>query len=281
MRIPSLHITELELIRILQSFPNLAESPKELANFIMNKAKSKSIAHRGILASNDKLLKNTERLKLNTRTNTGLFAELLLLMRRKLKHRAIQLVKPGSADWLILKEISNLANDFCNEFQISKKDGYKAYIEIALSKMQKYSLNKFKMLNQAIYSYYEAKLELDSDKTPDETSKAYNTYITIINNRIGHFYEDYKKNLEKYVCFKKAKDEAFRMKLPINQYITAQFEALEWANGIPDPLQLYGEKAIERARKYCYSHNITLTPKNTVNFTLIKKANERNKNNSK
>lgn len=277
IREASIHITEKQLTQILEEVddafkddPTMPYSKEIMARMIVEKGKAFSLSHRSIAITNDKLQKKAEKVQLVGRTDTGLFAEIMALVRRKMKHRAIRLIKPGETEWLQVKEITYLANEFCTEFQLNKKPGYTEYLIIAINKMNKFSLNKFKSLHAAIFINYEAQIELASDKTPEETEFCYKIYISIINSRIGHEDYNYKQLPEKYVCFKKAKDEAKKMKLPIKQYIDAQFEAMEWVNAIPDPLQLYGDKAIERARKYCFQHNIQLTKKSLVNFSKIK-----------
>ena len=37
-------------------------------------------------------------------------------------------------------------------------------------------------------------------------------------------------------------------------FIDAQFESLAWCNGLPEPSQMYNEKAIERYNKYLYKN---------------------------
>ena len=38
------------------------------------------------------------------------------------------------------------------------------------------------------------------------------------------------------------------------QFLDAQFEALAWCNGLPEPSQMYNDKAIERYNKYLYKN---------------------------
>ena len=90
-----------------------------------------------------------------------------------------------------------------------------------------------------------------------------------MNEKTGIEYDDYINNAEKYVCFIKAKNDANKVGIPIDMFILAQFYSMEWRNQIPDPFQLYGDKAIDRARKYCAEKNIK--PKTSVNKIDFKK----------
>lgn len=242
----------------------------------MEKAKAFSCSQRSITVTNDKLLKKTEKIKLASRNNTGLFAQILLLSRRKLKHRGIQLIKPGDKDWLELKEPCKLATEFCNEFQIGLKEGYRIYLEIGLGMMQKYSIYKLKSIHAAICNRFEAQQEIERDKTPNKTEAIYLVYRNRILEKVGYC-PDYKLIPEKYVFFLKAKEEANFIGMEFSKFIESQFAALEWANGVPDPMQLVGTKAKDRATKFAYENDIRLgktsgVSKKTINYKSIKGA---------
>lgn len=275
MRTPALHITEQTLVKLISDyFPTSTESEnKKLANYLLSRGKTYSLSHRMIYVSNDKMLKKAEKIKVTNSSDAGKFAELLTMYRRKFKHRGINQIKPGDPDWLTLKEVSAQATEFCNEVGLPIKEGYKEYIQIGLGMIKKYSLNKFKSVHSSIINKYDALQELAEDKDPAGTKEVHSMYTRIMDEKTGmSFGNDYKENPEKYVCFKRAKDEATRLKIPVKIYITAQFSAMEWQNRIPDPLQLYGDKAIERVRKYCVENNIKITPEKRINFKAIKDA---------
>lgn len=274
MRQASLHITEDNLVKLLDEFygnPKKSESDK-LAKFLLARGKRYSLSHRMVYVSNDKLLKKAAKLKVTNQSDAGLFAQLLVLQRRALKHRGIMQLSPGDQDWWTLKEITQQATEFCSEFGIGQKEGYKEYIKIGLGMMKNYSISKFKQLHSAIVNRFEAMVELMEDKNSQQTEVAYLTYTKIMNERTGMLIEDYKNIPEKLVCFKRAKDDALRLNIPVKLFISAQFEAMALQNRIPDPLQLYGDKAIGRVRKYCAENQIKVTPEKSINFKAIKNA---------
>lgn len=252
---------------------------KKLSKQLIEKAKSYSCSSRAITVTNDKLLKKTEKMKLSSRSKTGIFARILLLVRRQFKHRGLHIIKPGDKDWLDLKEPCKLATEFCNEFGIAIKEGYTMYLQIAMSMMAKYSIYKLKSLHEAICNRFEAKQEIERDKTPKETEEIYSHYVLRISEKVG-FSQDYKAIPEKYVFFVKAKEEANKLGISYKEYIRAQFTALEWANGIPDPAQLIGTKGKERVIKYAFENNIQLRqagPVSKVNFKKVKNAHRNNR----
>lgn len=242
----------------------------EVARMIVEKAKTYSINSRSVYVTNDKLLKKTDKVQLANRSNTGTFAMQLLLVRRKLKHRGLQLIKPGDNDWLGLKEVTKLATEFCNEASINTKQGYRDYIEIGMGMMKNFSVFKFKSIHSAICNRYEAIQEIQKDRTPEETEKIHSHYLSVISEKVG-FTQGYKDIPEKYVCFVKAKEEAHKLGISAKQYIQAQFGAFEWKSGIPDPMQLTGIKAIERVQRYAFENQIKLGPQSrSINFKKIK-----------
>lgn len=265
----SLHITEEALAKILSKVLG-GKNNKAYAKAILEESKSMSIPHRSLLVTNDKLDKKVEKLKMNSRSSAYLFSETLSMLRKKAHHKGITAIKPGESEWLMIKEVSNLAKDFCREFGFKEDKGFIKYIEIGLSKLRAgYSLNKFKYLHPKICSNYEAVLELQQDDEPQYTEALYKTYLTQINERIGATFEDYKEP-ETYLCFKKAKDLALRLKIKTDVFVLSQFHALEWKSAVPDPHQLYGTKAIERVRNYCYEKNIKVREEKKINFKDIK-----------
>lgn len=183
------------------------------------------------------------------------------------------MAEPGSQEWLDIKEACKLATEFCNEFGIGLKVGYNEYIKIGLLKIKNFTPYKFRGIHSAICKTYEAQLDLAKDKTPDETERMFKEYLKHINEKVGYISEAIKNVPEKYVCFLYAKLEANNMGLELGTYITAQFVGFEWANAIPDVVQLYGDKAKERAIKYCYENSIRLgaSMKKVINFKQIKK----------
>lgn len=274
MRKASLHITEDTLVKLLSEYDESLSEKKitKLAHYLLTRGSKYSLSHRMVYVSNDKLLKKSEKLKLTNTSDAGVFSQLLVVHRRALKHRGIMQIKPGDNEWFMIKEITSQATEFSNEFGLKIKDGYKEYIKLGLSMMKNYSLNKFKSLHSAIINRYEALDEMSTDKTPQETEVAYITYTKLLNEKTGMLGDDYKNIPEKMVCFKRAKDDALKYNIPIKLFVSAQFNLMSNQSRIPDPLQLYGEKAIARVRKYCAENNIRITSEKTINFKAIKDA---------
>lgn len=167
-----------------------------------------------------------------------------------------------------------MATEFSNEFGLPIKDGYKEYLQIGIGMMKNFGFNKFKSMHSSICQVFESKQEIDSDPSPNKTTLIYELYLRKVNQKLGWESNDFKDNPIKYACFVKAKKDATKLKIDLKVYIDSQFAFFEWGEKtiIPDPFQLYGEKAIERVRKYCYENNITTATKKKLNLNKIKNA---------
>ena len=59
--------------------------------------------------------------------------------------------------------------------------------------------------------------------------------------------------------FIKVREEAKKIGISPDIYVKAQFHGFEWRDGIPDPVQLVGTKAIDRLNKYLFEKNIKVS----------------------
>lgn len=254
-REPSIHIFKSRLVEILEDILSEDEDVKGLVNDIFYRAKPYSISSRTVTTSNDRIEKKIKRVTNTTRLDSDIFSQLIYAKRKSLKHRGISMIKSGSKDWDILKEVTGQALLFCEDFELSIREGFIKYIEIGLSKMSKYGLNKFLGMYQGISETHQALIDISEDEDPGGTKKMYEYYTKIIADKTGVF-ERLEELPEKYVWFIKARNQADDLKVPHNVYIKAQFEALNFAKGIPYPSQMVGPKATERVNRYAFSKGI-------------------------
>jgi hypothetical protein len=253
-REPSLHIRESDLVKVLTRLFEVEGSPvkwdcSKLAKSILKGGKKYALQHRNLLEKTAKSERQINKSTMSGGEDSQTFANLLLLCRRKAKHRGIALIKNTSRDWLIVKEATHLANQFAEEFGLTKKEAYTTYINIALSKMSKFSLIKLNSMHEAICREYECLAEISQDTHPHETEDAHNQYNMLL-SEYGSLPQNWKKNPEKYSAFIKVVDICKENRIDIRAYIRAQFMGLEFAKSMPDPLQLVNDKALERWTKY-------------------------------
>lgn len=254
IREPSIHITRNDLQKILKS---LGIEEEYFVKEIMKRAKSYSLNSRNVMITNDKLEKKAKKIIQSSRKDADLFAQLIYAIRKSKKHRGISMMKPGGKDWDILKEVAASALYFTNEFNLKKRDGFIEYITIGMNKMKKFSLLKFKNLNESISETYDADTEIKEDDESDITEAMYNIYFQTILSNTG--IPDESKDIpERYVWFVRARIEAENLNIDPLIYIKAQFAGLDFANSIPHPTQLVGVKARDRVMRYAYKNKINL-----------------------
>lgn len=272
----SIHITKDRLLEIVDSLMReqkhgVSYSSEMFVNKLFILAKPYSISTRNISVSNDRLEKKVKRIINSSRVDADLFAQLIYAIRKKMKHRGISLIKPGSKDWDLVKEITASALNFCEEFDLRRREGFIQYIEIGINKMIKFNLNKFPNMVETISETYSAIQEINSDSNPEATQEMYDFYIGYIADYTGIF-ENLKELPDKYVWFVRARKAAEKINVPGIAYIKAQFAGLDFAKGIPHPTQLVGIKAIDRVNRYSYKRKF----KTDYNENGIKRVNLKN-----
>lgn len=244
MRNPSIHIKESDLVYLLDKYGNDVKK-------ILKYAKKLSCNTRSVSITNQQLDKKVTRTIQTNSKDTNLFNNILFLVRQGLKHRGFKKVEENSRDWLILKDITNLANDFCEEYNLPKEKGYKEFCQIGISKMTKFSYPKLKTLYDSICSYYQSIHEIEQDDEPFLTKKIHQYYCEIIYKRTG-LIQKYDSKPDDYIFFIRVKDECKNLRIKFEDYINAQFYGLEYRNGIPHPAQLIGDNAMQRLNAFLY-----------------------------
>jgi hypothetical protein len=265
-----IHINRTDMITILKGImPNGVDCIK-MSKEIFKRAKSKSLTTRLLIIDTKKLEQSAKRVSSSSITDADLFANILLNTRRALKHRGIQQIKPTSRDWLVLKEVVELANEFvdCRDFH-SKREGYIQYIKIGLGKMTTYNLSKFKTLATYILDYHSAQLELLEDCQKQQTDLAYEYYNARVLERTG-ISMGLENDPIKMVFFKRVAEQCHKLKVKPQTYIKAQFAGLEYKDGLPEPSQLVGERAIQRLSKYLYENSEKPVVSNKVGLKNLK-----------
>lgn len=273
-RIPSLHIKKPELASILATALedyNINIDYNQLADTLLELGKGVTPVNRTLYITNDKLKRDADKVQKSPRSNTALFAKILILERRKLKHRGLIVPKVGDKDWLNYKEATELATEFCNEYNFTLAEGYRVYINLGMPKMRNFSIFKFKQLHNSILEDYEANRKIQQDKYPQQTKRAHSVYLRLIQEKVG-FAQGFEDRPTKYAAFVDAMELARRYGAEPTTYIQAQFSAMDWQNTVPDPLQLVGTKAVERLQKYCFEQGIKLNDSNAkkaIDFNKI------------
>ena len=252
MREPSIHITKSQFEEILNTL-EVDNFPVE-AFFVI--ARKEAINHRAVLVSNNKNTKKVSNILLASKGDAALVADILYATRIKLKHRGVRKInESNSREWANCKKLAEVCNTFCEDFKFDTREGFIKYIETGLKRMTDYRnvMQRLLSMQENITNQVEAELELKGDKDPGFTKAIHDEFIKRVASVTG-IYESYEHQPEKYVHFLRIHNLMDEKDWNVFQFLDAQFEALAWCNGLPEPSQMYNDKAIERYNKYLYKN---------------------------
>lgn len=243
MRNPSLHITLENLKSVLSPYVTLKDSDW---NSILGESFKLRIKNRTILLSNKKATIDRIQKKLNTEGNVEVFNGILSTVRSLLGHRFSPILK-NSRDYEQLKEISNLADEFNQVFNLSQREGYLDFCKIGIELMnKKYALNKFKYFKEKIFQIKEWEFLIEEEKSRDNlynVNQVIQNYSELLESKGIQFEIE---TLEDYVNFIYCKNQILENGAEIKKWLKSQFEKLEFVDRVPNPNQLYGEAALKR-----------------------------------
>lgn len=277
-RVPSVHLKKTELGTVLTKVFKIhnikCKNMGMLVNSFMNFAHIYTCNNRKLLVSNPEIAKKALKQAQSPKDDTHRLANELQLTRKRLKHRGITLITPNSRDWLILKTLTTLANEFCEEFGLVKKEGYRKYWELVIANIKPFALQRVQSNHLKLVNIYTAVQLIENDLDKNVTLMGYDIYQKEVANQTG-IVENLRGSPLLYQYFVQAKDIAMGMGVTIEDYIKAQFEGLSWANAIPTPKQLIGDISKERVKTYMRKHGKKALPGNTkvrmVDWKTIKK----------
>lgn len=251
-RSPSIHITKSQFEEILNTL-EVDNFPVE-AFFVI--ARKEAINHRAVLVSNNKNTKRVNNILLASKGDAALVADILYATRIKLKHRGVRKInESNSREWANCKKLAEICNTFCEDFKLDTREGFIKYIETGLKRMTDYRnvMQRLISMQDNITNQIDAEIELKGDKDPGFTKDIHDEFIKRVASVTG-IYESYEHQPEKYVHFLRIHNLMNEKDWNVFQFLDAQFEALAWCNGLPEPSQMYNDKAIERYNKYLYKN---------------------------
>lgn len=258
-RQPSIHITEKNLIVILQRF--IPHGVEGLAEEILVEARRYSCDNRLVNITNEKIDRKVKKLLKSNKGDTGLLSNIIYSIRKKLNRKGIRKIKEGDRDWLKIKELATLTNDFCNDFDLSRREGYILYISTGFNIIKSTSnyLNKLLGMYEKISLTYEAELIIINDKNKSETLHIHNLYVMMITEKTG-ITNRYENDPIAYTNFVKVKEITNMLNVDFEIYLKSQFDGLAWTDSYPEPSQLISTKSTERLNKYLYKNKLTTNP---------------------
>lgn len=253
MRDPSIHITKHQFEKIL--------SQLEVYNFPIDAffviARKEAINTRVVVVTNNKTTKKVSNILLASKGDAALVADIIYAIRIKLKHRGVRKInESNSREWANCKKLAEVCNTFCEDFNLDTREGFIKYIETGLKRMTDYRnvMQRLLSMQENITNQIDAEIELSSlDRSEfEEVIRIKDYYFKKVASATGIY--DGVDNPEKLIHFLRLKTFLDERGWDPMKFIDAQFESLAWCNGLPEPSQMYNDKAIERYNKYLYKN---------------------------
>ena len=251
-RDPTIHIKKSDLVKILSDIQYFRMTNNNLANKIFEKAGPYQLKNRCLVYGNKKVTSKLERINGVTDNDVKLFNRILDSVRRVFHHKGITVIKQGSRDYLSLVDVTKLANEFRDDFDIKlKKEAYSLFCETGIAMMgRKYSINRFKTYYKHICQKTQAKVDVLYDDNPEGTQEVYLVWYDCMLKYGGVDIDVKRDEFEKYVWFVDARKKADEYDAAYEDWIIAQFEAMSYLNTVPELIQLSNEKSVNRYTKY-------------------------------
>lgn len=256
-RDPGLHIKYSDLKKVLRKLLPSEVDINEFAYSLMKSGRPYTITNRGIIVTSDRVEKKAQKILTSSSKDADLMARMIYAARIRKKHKGIQQIKPTTRDWNQVKQLANLANQFCIDFGMTKKQGYLKYIELASDKMKTFNLSRISSMHESITRTHEAIEEIKMDPTPALTQNIHDYYRVKVAKKTG-IINRFNDVPDKYVFFVRVAALVTELTVKYEYFIDAQFEAVEYRNSMPEPAQLIGQKAKERINKYLYERGIKI-----------------------
>ena len=186
MREPSIHITFTKFKEIWNQVDGRKLSNKTLLE-IFKMARGYSLDHRSVFTNNKKQAKKVTNRTSASISDTNLLADIIYSSRIQLKHVGVTKIKQTDSQWMQLKQLVPVVNEFCERYKLKKRQGYIIFVDTALglmgtSKRANYAFAASWMLKQVdwIINKYEAETELLLDNHHQETKYVHDLYCSTV-----------------------------------------------------------------------------------------------------
>jgi hypothetical protein len=265
MRDPSIHVKRSDLKWILKEF--FEDLDDVDINRIVGELRKYSCDNRSVTITNDKLKKDLSRRLQSKKGDAMLLSEIIYSVRIRMKHKGVRMIKENDREWLQLKELTKLVNQFCEDFNLEVRAGYIKYVEMCFSKISSLRsyVSKFISMYESICNEYDAISQMTEDDDKQSTLAVHDYFVEKVADKTG-IVEPYTKYPNKMIAFYKVRKICDELGVEPEVFIDAQFDALDWCQGMPTPENLISDKSRERLNKYMYQNNISVVSKTKKDF---------------
>lgn len=246
MRSPTIHISRESLVQIfseleipigdkLQRFMELSTKHRVKGRFAIY-PKTKQLSNK-LIKSHKSDIQNIE-----------VFNQILDSTRMEAGHKHIPKLEKGTSNYNLMKEICLIATEFCDSFELTTREGFYIFCKIGIVTMgKKYALNKFKYYKDHIFKQKEVEELCKDEAEKDLIEILIHEYKTKL-EKLGVYYKV--EDVIEYSEFIYAKDELKSQGSNPKDWITSQFDQMEFLNVVPNPNQLHGQNSVKRFQQW-------------------------------
>lgn len=247
-RDPSIHIRRSSLSEILEGIIDV-KNIEPIVDEIFRQARPHAIQNRILTKPNVQTKKKAARTVSVDKTLAQEFHGIYQQenMANQIKTAAIT---PSDSKYLTLKEVAKQADEFCQMFNLSRDQGFRVYVRIAITLAgRNYSIYRVKGLADKIIQRYKDLLKIQEDEDSDGTKEFYAQWRMVSIKYIGGATDITEPGL--YAHFIYGREAADQAEADYYDWIAAQFERWSSINGsTPELSQLYGDNAKLAYTKY-------------------------------
>jgi hypothetical protein len=238
MRNPSVHVRRSELFEILVDYGiNDRDMPS-----IMQKASKINIKNRVNLILPAKTRQKAERIIEAGNDLVGMFNQAYITVMAE-NHIKVLSMRKGNPQFLAFTEIASQAKEFCDLFELDYMQGFLIFLRMGVTILnKKYSLYRLKGASDRIVDKYRTMQTINNDPNQLSTQLMYAAWEKAVKKYFS-VEIDVKNDMDKYVHFIFAKQDADSIKADYFDFICAQFEKWAFIGNIPEFSQLHGENA--------------------------------------
>jgi len=249
MQNPAIHITQSVFIENKEKIKTLCSNPEKLFRFL---ASLPSVSHRSVVKTNIKVKKKLDKITGNSTENVNKFY-LQLKTYLETTHHKLRLIRPQDSEYSNLKQVTAIADEFCEFFNLEHTKGYNAFIYKAVELMGKrFQLSKINYFSQKIFDSQQDKIVMKADlkiaENKKNTVQLYNIWQEIVLKYTGQTIEI--QSEDDFIHFIYARQEADYCGATYYDWIDSQFDKLTSIGFTPSYGALYGLKSVTRYKSY-------------------------------
>ena len=243
MRRPGIHVTEQDLIEQLRVLGYKITDTDAVS--LVKALRSKQLVHRSILqAPTAGQASKMRGQKTADKEVMRLYG--LLVTSTQVGSLRLRAIRPGQTGWTDVVALVEAAKTFTRAFDIEPADdGVLRYFELARQHLgDRFSLRAAAACYEQVSVTFQAQLEILLDPNAQETERLFQRYVTLA--RIGAKAATALREHKTFISFVRATAQAVELTVPVDRWVSVQFEELAWTSRNPSPSQLYGPDALAR-----------------------------------